>query len=49
MNCGSDYGPGYRIYFKRRGEELIILLCGGNKVSQDEDIKKAKRIAKDWN
>lgn len=44
-----DYGPGYRIYYKRRGEELIILLCGGNKTSQDEDIKRAKKLAKDWN
>ena len=41
------YGPGYRLYFVQRGEELIILLAGGNKGSQDRDIKKAHRIAKE--
>ncbi len=39
------YGPGYRLYFTRRGEELIILLCGGDKSSQDRDIGKAKEMA----
>lgn len=43
-----DYGPGYRIYFKRRGNELILLLAGGNKSTQDADIKLAKSIAADW-
>jgi len=41
------FGPGYRVYFQRRGEQLIILLCGGDKGSQDRDIAAAKRIARD--
>jgi putative addiction module killer protein len=43
-----DYGPGYRVYFKRRGEELILLLAGGDKQTQDTDIKLAKAIAAEW-
>jgi putative addiction module killer protein len=43
-----DYGPGYRVYFKRRGNTLIILLCGGDKRTQDDDIKLAKKLAKQW-
>jgi putative addiction module killer protein len=43
-----DYGPGYRLYFMRRGMRLVILLCGGDKASQDNDIKAAKRMASDW-
>lgn len=39
------YGPGYRVYFTRRGEEVVILLCGGDKASQAKDIKKAKDLA----
>jgi putative addiction module killer protein len=41
-----DYGPGYRLYFVRRGAALIILLCGGDKASQQRDIGKAIRLAK---
>ena len=40
-----DYGPGYRVYFARRGNELVILLCGGDKGAQDRDIAKAKEMA----
>jgi putative addiction module killer protein len=43
-----DYGPGYRVYFLRRGNEIIILLCGGDKSTQATDIKTAKRLAEDW-
>ena len=39
-----DYGPGYRVYFFRRGKELVILLCGGDKRTQDADVAKAKRL-----
>lgn len=42
-----DYGPGYRLYFTRRGLEGVILLCGGDKGSQDRDIREAKKLAKD--
>ena len=41
-----DYGPGYRVYYKDTGKEIIILLCGGNKTTQQRDINKAKKIAK---
>lgn len=39
-----DYGPGYRVYFFRRGKELVILLCGGDKKSQRADIARAVRM-----
>ena len=40
-----NYGPGYRVYFKRRGQALIILLAGGAKRTQAKDIKTALRLA----
>lgn len=41
------YGPGYRIYYVVRGRKIIILLCGGDKGTQNKDIKKAKKLAKE--
>ncbi|MBB3136844.1 putative addiction module killer protein [Rhizobium pisi] len=42
------YGPGYRIYYRKRGETIIVLLCGGDKSTQETDIRTAKRIAAEW-
>lgn len=42
-----NYGPGYRVYFTRRGAELVILLAGGDKSSQSDDIRKALALAKE--
>ncbi|WIY82372.1 type II toxin-antitoxin system RelE/ParE family toxin [Propionimicrobium sp. PCR01-08-3] len=43
-----DYGPGYRVYYLQRGSRLILLLCGGDKSSQQRDIENAHRIAREW-
>lgn len=42
-----DYGPGYRIYYVQRGAILIVILCGGDKSTQDKDIKLARKLAKE--
>jgi len=42
-----DYGPGYRVYYKDSGREIIIILCGGDKSTQQSDINKAKRLARE--
>ena len=42
-----DYGPGYRVYFTRRGDELVLLLIGGDKATQQRDIEVAIRLAKE--
>lgn len=41
------HGPGYRVYFVRRGRTVIVLLCGGDKASQARDIREAKQLAKE--
>jgi len=43
-----DYGPGYRLYFIRRGPVVLVLLAGGDKRSQSRDIDRALAIAQDW-
>ncbi|SLM90974.1 type II toxin-antitoxin system RelE/ParE family toxin [Brachybacterium nesterenkovii] len=56
MKCvGSDifelrlaFGPGYRIYLARRGDRLVLLLCGGDKSSQTDDIARARALAAEW-
>jgi putative addiction module killer protein len=42
-----DSGPGYRIYFANRGPETVVLLCGGDKSTQDRDIARARELAKE--
>jgi putative addiction module killer protein len=39
-----DYGPGYRVYYAHRGAQIVILLCGGDKRTQQQDIKRAQRV-----
>jgi putative addiction module killer protein len=43
-----DFGPGYRVYYTQRGEQLLLLLVGGDKSSQAKDISKAQQLAKDF-
>ena len=42
-----DHGPGYRVYFRRKGDDVVILLAGGNKRTQDRDIQRALALARD--
>ena len=42
-----DYGPGYRVYFKKQGKHLVVLLAGGDKRTQKRDIEKALRLARE--
>jgi putative addiction module killer protein len=42
-----DHGPGYRVYYARRGQELILLLCGGDKSTQSRDTARARAIAEE--
>lgn len=48
LELREDFGPGYRIYVGRHGIAVIILLCGGDKHSQDTDIRRAKAYWQDW-
>ena len=48
LELREDIGPGYRVYLGRRGATLVILLCGGDKRTQDADIKRAKEYWLDW-
>src|SRR3989442_13978930 len=41
------YGPGYRVYYIQRGEEIVVLLCGGDKSSQDSDTRAAGKLARE--
>jgi putative addiction module killer protein len=43
-----DYGPGYRVYYLRDGQRLVLLLTGGDKSTQDADVKAAHEIARAW-
>jgi len=43
-----DYGPGYRVYYVQHGSILVVLLCGGDKRTQQSDIAKAKELAAEW-
>ena len=43
-----DWGPGYRVYFARIGEAILLLLCGGDKTTQQKDINRAKAYFKDY-
>lgn len=47
MELRVDYGPGYRVYYVRQGETIVVLLCGGDKRTQREDIRRAAAIA-EW-
>ena len=42
------FGPGYRVYYTRRGQTIVLLLCGGDKSTQDKDIRRAIQIAAQW-
>ena len=41
-----DYGPGYRVYFKKQGRTIVVLLAGGDKRSQNRDVETALRLAR---
>jgi putative addiction module killer protein len=43
-----DYGPGYRVYYGKHGDSIVLLLCGATKNGQSRDIKKAKALFEIW-
>jgi putative addiction module killer protein len=47
MEMRVDYGPGYRVYYVRRGALLVILLCAGDKRTQSRDIRRAQELARE--
>jgi len=48
MELRIDWGPGYRVYFARVGQVIVLLLCGGDKRTQQRDIKRAKEYFEDY-
>lgn len=48
MELRIDWGPGYRVYFSRVGQVIILLLCGGDKRTQQKDIERAKTYFEDY-
>jgi putative addiction module killer protein len=48
MELRIDWGPGYRVYFARLGQVIVLLLCGGDKRTQQRDIKRAKAYFEDY-
>ena len=48
FECRVDFGPGYRIYFGKDGEQIVILLCGGSKLRQKNDIELAQKLWLDY-
>jgi putative addiction module killer protein len=45
MEMRISYGPGYRVYYLHRGAQIVVLLCGGDKRTQRQDIKRARLLA----
>jgi putative addiction module killer protein len=43
-----DVGPGYRVYFMVEGRSIVVLLCGGDKTTQQEDIRRAREYLADY-
>ena len=48
MELRVSYGPGYRVYYAQRGGRVVLLLCGGDKSTQQKNIATAHQLAADW-